>query len=167
MRAKEVYGEILPELFRVASANRRSLVVKLHPFESRNQRRKIILDVLGPEAAKAVHIIDGPLTAALLAQAWFGITVESTTVLECLQNGVCCFLCGWLSLSPYGYAQQYARFGVGEILESANQIPRVAERVERFYSSARTSVPLSPTADPTLLQQWLTARESSAVRSAS
>lgn len=166
-RVEEVYGEILPELFRLATSNQRELVVKLHPFESRNQRKRIIANVLGPEAAKAVNIVDGPLTSELLAQAWFGVTVESTTVIDCLQNGVCCFLCGWLSLSPFGYAQQYARFGIGEILDEATQIAQIPERVERFYATAREPMPLSPPVDPAALHEWLTVREPSAVRSAS
>jgi len=166
MRAEEVYAEILPELFRLAIANRRGLVIKLHPFESRKQRRRIVVDVLGPEAARRVSVIDGLLTPELLAHAWFGVTVESTSVIDCLQNGVCGFLCGWLSLSPYGYAQQYARFGVGEILKDAKRISEIPERVKEFHSQP-PPFHLSSTVDPVLLQEWLTARERSAVRSAS
>ena len=167
MRAEEVYAEILPELLRLAVANQRSLVIKLHPFESRDQRRRIVVDILGSQDAKRVNVVDGPLTPELLAQAWFGVTIESTTVIDCLQNGICCFLCGWLSLSPYGYAQQYARFGVGEMLQDASQIAGIAERVERFNKTPRTSASWGKTVDPAMLQEWLTAREGSTVRSAS
>jgi len=166
MRAEEVYAEILPELFRVANANQRGLVIKLHPFESRHRRRRIVVDVLGPEAARMVNVVDGPLTLELLAQAWFGVTVESSSVIDCLQNGVCCFLCGWLPLSPYGYAQHYARFRVGKILEDATKIADIPEHVKQFYSEP-ASFRVPSKLDPVLLQEWLTARDRSAVRSAS
>lgn len=166
MRAEEVYAEILPGLFRLATANRRSLVIKLHPFESRDQRRRIVLDILGPDAGNSVRVVGGPLTSDLLAQAWFGVTVESTSVIDCLQNGVCCFLCGWLSLSPYGYAQQYSRFGVGKILKDSRQIAEIPEHVKQFHSQP-TAFHLPSAVDPVLLQEWLTARKDSAVRSVS
>ncbi len=53
-------------------------------------------------------------------------------------RGVPCFLCEWLTSSPYGYTSQYARFGVGRILQSReelNEIPRVMTEL---------ALPLSP-----------------------
>jgi hypothetical protein len=41
-----------------------------------------------------------------------------------------CFLCGWLDNSPYGYIEQFTRFGVGYRLQSAaeiSEIPRILE----------------------------------------
>ena len=107
MRADEVYRELLPSLCRVARQSGRGVIIKLHPFESLSQRVAMVRDILTPEDRNLVNVVDGPLTSALLAQAWFGITVESTTVIDCLRNGICCFLCGWMSLSPYEYPQQY------------------------------------------------------------
>ena len=107
LRADEVYRELLPSLCRVARQSGRGVTLKLHPFESLSQRRRVVHDVLAPEDRNLVNVVDGPLTSALMEQAWFGITVESTTVIDCLRNGICCFLCGWMSLSPYEYAQQY------------------------------------------------------------
>jgi hypothetical protein len=99
-------------------------------------------------------VVDGPLSERLLAQTWFGITGESTTVLDCLMRGIPCFLMGWLRLSPYGYVEQYARFGLGEVVESVADIPDLPQRLEKFR------FPHGPRAfwtmaDMDLLQQWL------------
>jgi hypothetical protein len=116
-----------------------------------------------------VTVVDGPLTEELMSRAWFGITVESTTVLDCLQNGVACFLCGWLTLSQFEYAQQYARFGVGEVLQSAEQIAEIPRRLTEFHKRPANPAALWKTADPAELQEWLTSapHEPAGARSAS
>ena len=167
MRADEVYREILPPLLQVCRGNGLSLSVKLHPFESPAQREKIVREVLGSENSRSVRVIDGPLTQELLAQARFGLTVESTTVIDCLVNGVCCFLCGWLSLSPYEYAQQYARFGVGEVLDSASQMESIPRRLADCEARPASRFELSQPVDPERLRRWLTERSPASVRSAS
>jgi len=163
MRAEEVYREILPPLVRIA----REVVVKLHPFESRLQREKLVRDILGSAVSQNIAVMDGPLSPELMAQARFGITVESTTVIDCLINGVCCFLCGWLSLSPYEYARQYARFGVGEVLDSASQLETIPRRLADFETKPAPRFELAPTVDPEALRQWLTLRPAASMRSAS
>lgn len=154
MRAEEVYREVLPALCRIAKENNRGVIVKLHPFESCAQRSKMVRACLEPAEQQLVRVIDGPLTSELLSQAWFGITVESTTVIDCLLSGVRCFLCGWLSLSPYEYAAQYARFGVGETLESALQIGEIPQRLAK-PSKTIAAADLWPTASKASLRQWL------------
>jgi hypothetical protein len=168
MRAEEVYRELLPELCRVARQNGRDLVVKLHPFESRAQRSRMVREILSPEDVNLVKLQDGPLTAGLMAQAWFGITVESTTVIDCLQNGVCCFLCGWLMLSPYEYQQQFARFGVGQLLDNVEQISEIPSRLEHLQNQSEPHAVLTKAADPEMLRRWLTSGplERSGARSA-
>ncbi len=155
MRAKEVFLELLPHLCRLARANGHGVIVKLHPFESLSQRRRMIRQILTDEDAPLVTVVDGALTQALMSQAWFGITVESTTVIDCLQYGVPCFLCGWLKLSPFEYGQQYARFGVGEALHAVEQVAGVPTRLAAWQNRASQA---STTVDPVQLQRWLTAR---------
>lgn len=168
MRAEEVYRELLPPLCRLAREGGRSVVVKLHPFESRSQRRRIVRDVLAPEDRDLVSVVEGPLTAELMARAWFGITIESTTAIDCLRQGICCFLCGWLSLSPYEYAQQYARFGIGEVLRDAQQLSEIPSRLADFHNRPPLQLNLSPTVDPAMLQHWLTkSNDPAGVRSVS
>lgn len=167
-RAEEMYREILPGLCRVARQNGRTVIVKLHPFESIADRRRIIRQVLGSDEFNNVAVVDGPLTPELLRRAWFGITVESTTALDCLNRGIQCFLCGWISLSPCGYAQQYVRFGIGEMLAGPKQIAEIPDRLEKFRERQRAQQPdCFPVADPALLRHWLLGHETPAARSVS
>jgi hypothetical protein len=165
MRTKEVYREILPFICRVARENGRRVVVKLHPFESRSQRRRILREVLAKEDECITSVVDGPLTSEVLEKAWCGLTVESTTVIDCVRAGICCFLCRWLSLSPYGYAVQYARFGIGEELQNAQQILEIPERLQRFRAESIRQ--RSSMVDGAQLQHWLTAPEYAKLRSVS
>jgi hypothetical protein len=158
MRAEEVYGEILAPLCRIARENGRRLIVKLHPFESRAQRLRIIRNVLSAEDQSLVTVIEGPLSNELLSRAWFGITVESTTAIDCLRSGVPCFLCRWLALSPYGYLEQYARFGIGQMLDNAEMLKEIPRRLEQTPEVRMGVESLSMTADPARLKVWLTSR---------
>ena len=156
LRADEVYRELLPSLCHVARQSWHGVILKLHPFESLSQRRGVVREILSPEDRNLVNLIEGPLTPELMAQAWFGITVESTTVLDCLRNGICCFLCGWMALSPYDYPQQYARFGVGEVLQNAGQLLEIPSRLAEFQNRPPMKLNLSATVDPAMLERWLT-----------
>jgi hypothetical protein len=156
LRVDEVYRELLPSLCHVARQNGHGVILKLHPFESLSQRRRVVDDVLTPEDRNLVNVVDGPLTSELMARAWLGITVESTTVIDCLRNGICCFLCGWMSLSPFEYPQQYARFGVGEVLQNAGQLLEIPSRLAKFQNQPPMKLNLSMTVDPAMLEGWLT-----------
>jgi hypothetical protein len=167
MRPQEVYREIFPPLCRLAREHGRRVILKLHPFEGLSQRKRIIGDVLAREDHEMISVVDGPLTPELLGKAWFGMTVDSTSVIDCLQAGVCCFLCKWLSLSPYGYMQQYVRYGIGEGLENVREIGEIPQRLGRLGGGPMAGFDLSPTIDSATLQRWLTTRELSSVRSVS
>jgi hypothetical protein len=136
-RAEEVYRELLPPLARLAREFGRKLVVKLHPFESRPERMTLIERVLPPADSALVDVVEGPFTPELVTKAWFAVTVESTTVIDCSLLGVPCFICEWLNCSPYGYASQYARFGVGRTLKSPEQLKDLPRMV------AEPAIPLS------------------------
>ncbi len=167
MRAEEVYRELLPPLCRTVREQRGGLIIKLHPFESRSQRCKLVHEILSSEDCKLVSVVDGPLTEELMSQAWFGITVESSCVMDCVQRSIRCFLCGWLRLSPYEYVQQYARFGVGEMLQDAKQIAEIPQRADAKPNPLPQSA-LATSADAAMLESWLTRRrEQSDARSAS
>jgi hypothetical protein len=73
-----------------------------------------------------------------------------------LRQGVCCFLCGWLSLSSYEYGRQYARFGVGEVLEDVRQLAEIPKRLKDFQNRSPLKFDLSATVHPATLQHWLT-----------
>jgi hypothetical protein len=168
MRGEEVYRELLPALCHLARAHGHDVVVKLHPFESRSSRSKMIREILTTEDAQLVSVVDGPLTETLMARAWFGITAESTSVMDCQQSGVQCFLCGWLTLWPFEYVAQYARFGVGEVLHSVEEVASISARLEDFRNRGAQGR-LATTADPERLRRLLTSgpRQRAEVRTVS
>lgn len=156
MRGREVYAEVLPRLCGVAREHGRRVIIKLHPFESRAQRQEIVDAVLSPEDRTIVSLVDGPLQEDLWSRAWFGVTVESTCVIDCLLNGIPCFLCDWLRLGPFEYARQYARFGVGERLRSAAEIGEIPLRLETYEARKEAQSALPVVANPASLRKCLT-----------
>ena len=155
LRAAEIYREILSPLCRVARENGHNVIVKLHPFESVAARKTLIRHLLSPEDFKLVTVVEGPSSPRLFAQAWFGITIESTVVLECLSAGVPCFLCGWLKLSSYGYIEQYARFNVGEMLRNPEEIGGIPSRIGVLQNGAKRQQGFGSPAKPEDLRQLL------------
>jgi hypothetical protein len=124
-RPEEIYRELLPALSRMARDHGRSLVLKLHPFENPEERSRLVEAALGADAGGKIEIVEGALSLDLLASTWFGITVESSTVVDCSKNAVPCFQCEWLVSSPWAYVQQFARFGVGRLLRSPDELAEI------------------------------------------
>ncbi|HTS35720.1 MAG TPA: hypothetical protein VMH04_08620 [Candidatus Solibacter sp.] len=162
VRTEEVYREVLPPLCGLVRERGGDVVLKLHPFENLSQRERLVREILKPDDASRIRVIDGPITAELMAEAWFGITVESTTVIDCLRNGVRCFLCSWLKSSSYGYMQQFARFGIGEALPDAMQIKNIGVLLAKAppIAAAPLRVPLNPSGLHQLLRSASRERES-------
>jgi hypothetical protein len=155
LRTEEVYREILPRLCRVARENGRRVIVKLHPFESLPDRTRLVQAILPQEDHSVVSVVDGPLSQELLSQAWFGITVESTTAIDCLLQGIRCFMCGWLAPSSCGYSEQYVRFGIGELLRDAESISEIPQRLAQL-SGKLEAASLTKSVEPEALLKWLT-----------
>jgi hypothetical protein len=130
-RAREFYADVLPPLADLALNTGRKLIVKLHPAESRSERARFLSQILSNQQKKATQIISGQLTEDHFAEAWFGITILSTVATECAVRGIPCFLCRWLESWPYGYVDQFVRFGVGVGLESADQIAEIPQLLEK------------------------------------
>ena len=155
VRADEIYRELVPPLARLARQFARKLIIKLHPFESITQRERLVRTILDREDRVATRLIDGPLSQVMLLETWFGVTVESSTALDCASQGVPCFLCHWLALSPYGYVQQYARFGVGYGLHSPDQIPSIPLMLANIRSSPTPLHNIWQPIEPNLLRRYL------------
>ncbi len=134
-RQEEFYRDILPPLADLALATGRKLVVKLHPVESERERAGMLARILSIEQRGATVMVSGPLTEDLLAKAWFGITILSTVAMECAVRGIPCFLCKWLDFSPYGYVEQFIRFGVGIGLNDPSEIKRIPEYLQENPTS--------------------------------
>jgi hypothetical protein len=160
MRAEEVYRELLPELCALAGQTSHDLVLKLHPFESARERSSLVRSVVSQSEFERIRIVSSPLSDELLSETWVGFTVESTTVLDCVARGIPCFLCAWLSLSPFGYVQQYAKFGVGQLLNRREEIAEVPGRIAQRESTVSTAGRedagfSSKVIDPQMLAKWL------------
>jgi hypothetical protein len=124
-RIRGFYEDVLPRLSDLAIADRKELIVKLHPAESFAERSRLVAQMLRPEQQAVTRVIDGPLRTELLDEAWCGVTVVSTVAVECQLRGVPCFLCAWLEPWPYGYVDQFTRFEVGIRLDNADQIKQI------------------------------------------
>jgi hypothetical protein len=166
-RAKEFYRDILPPLADLALANDRKLIVKLHPTESKRERAKIIGKLLSNKQMEVTHIVSGPLTEQLMADAWFGITVLSTVAMECAIRGIPCFLCKWLEYWPYGYVDQFIRFEVGRGLNDQSEINRIPEYLENHTPSASVRQNCWQAAAPGCLRERLTSADRSCAAAAS
>jgi hypothetical protein len=155
MRTEEVYREILPALCALARENGRGVVLKLHPFESVSERSGILQSILAAEDRRRITVESGPLSDNLLLHTWVGVTVESTTVMDCALRRIPCFLCGWLGSSLFGYLQQYTKFGAGQVLSSVEDVATIPHRIAGSGSSARDPGLLWRVVDPELLSKWL------------
>ena len=143
-RGEEVYRDLLPRLCSLAQTCGLRLVFKLHPFESITGHRRMLRRVL-PRQERQIDVLAGPPSDQLWHNTQLALTVQSSTALECAALGIPVFLCAWLR-DPYsGYVQQYARFGVGHVLDSPEQIagiPALLESQNRrsFQPQARTAM---------------------------
>lgn len=135
-RPEEFYRDVLPPLADLALATGRELIVKLHPAESERERASMLARILSAEQKGVTRIVSGPLTEDLLAKAWFGITILSTVATECAIRGIPCFLCKWLEFWPYGYVEQFIRFGVGVGLNDPSEIGKIPGYLQQYPVAA-------------------------------
>jgi len=128
-RVEPIYREFMPRLCAAARRAGKRVLVKLHPFESKRQRQQMVNKILQEADRRLVSMTDAPLTRQILEETWCAVTVDSTTAVECAAGGIPVFLCGWLRHSYFGYAPQYARFGVGQMLQGPEDLLRIPEMV--------------------------------------
>lgn len=163
-RTKEFYRDVLPPLAALAREHGRKLMVKLHPSESRQERGKFISAALTKEASGVTQVVSGALSEELFDKAWFGVTVLSTTSMECTAHGVPCFLCKWLEFWPYGYIDQFARFGAGKILQSADEIAAIPQMLAQYSITAETVRNLWDPIAPDRLSELLSKKQREPMR---
>lgn len=158
-RADAIYREILPRLCAAAQRSGKTVVLKLHPFESAAQRQRLVNAALGAEDRKLVKVVTAPISAELIRNTWCALTVESTVACDCASAGIPTFLCGWLRHAYSGYASQYARFGAGRILKSAAELSSIPEMMPQAMPptnvAMRLAQPISPVALAGVLLQPL------------
>ena len=118
-RSEEVYRDLLPRLNWLAHACGMKLVFKLHPFESIKGHPKMLRRLI-PERDSGIEVLSGPPSDELWSNTRLALTAQSSVALACTasRHSLWFFLCAWLRDGYSGYVQQYARFGVGKVLES-------------------------------------------------
>ncbi len=139
-RTPAIYREVVPQLCEAARRAHKKVVVKLHPFESVRQRRRMLRAVLSKEDRQLVSVVTAPLTQQMLQKTWCAVTVESTTAFECAVAGIPAFLCGWLRHAYYGYAAQFARFGIARMLDRPDELAAIPEMVRSAVSGPPSGV---------------------------
>jgi hypothetical protein len=77
-----------------------------------------------------VTVTAAPPSREMYENIWCAVTVESTTACECAIVGIPGFLCGWLRHAYIGYAGQFERFGVAQMLDEADDLLKIPERLE-------------------------------------
>jgi hypothetical protein len=138
-RTEEIYRDIIPGLADLAKRTGKTLVVKLHPSENLRDRQILADKVLTREQSRVIQWLTGRFAPELLKRTWFGITVQSSVVMECVVHGVPCFVCEWLDLWPYGYIAQYSKFGVGLSLGSPDEIARIPDVLAGWRPSGKVA----------------------------
>jgi hypothetical protein len=140
-RADEIYRELLPRLCSAAQDSGRRVIIKLHPFESRQARRALVSSILAKDACNQVDIATGGPPEEVMSRAWCGVTVDSSVAVECALRKIPFFLCGWLDFTGMGYLQQFVRFGVGRVLGTPDSVADIPKMVAEYRS------------DPAVLEQ--------------
>ena len=154
-RADAIYREVLPRLCAVAREAGKTVVLKLHPFETVAQRQRLVRATLTEGDRRLVSIIASPAPAEILRSTWCAVTVESTVTCEAVSAGVPAFLCGWLRHAYSGYTLQYARFGAGRNLETPDDLLRIPEMMPEAVPAADVRTRLSRAITPEALAEIL------------
>jgi hypothetical protein len=153
-RSDEVYRELLPKLWSLAQRSGMKLVFKLHPFESVKGHRRILRKYL-PQQEASIGVIAGPPSEQLWNNTCCALTVQSTVALQCASLGIPVFLCHWLRDLTSGYIEQFSKFGVGHLLESADELSRIPRQLEEDARTLQIRPTLWENMNPAQLQDLL------------
>ena len=154
-RTVEIYREVLPALCAVARRTSRKLVIKLHPFESAKDRKRLLGSVLREDEIKEVRIVSREALEGILANAWCGIGVDSSIAVECALRAVPYFICAWLDCSGFEYGRQLARFGAGKLLGAASGLQSIPEIIAGNTGGGVSNDMLCTAVDETRLDEIL------------
>jgi len=153
-RSDEVYRDLLPKLWALAQSSGLKLVFKLHPFESVKGHRRTLRKYL-PQQAPEIGVIAGAPSAQLWSNARCALTVQSTVALQCASLGIPVFLCYWLRDLTSGYVEQFAKFGVGHALKSADELSEIPDFLEKDARTIQMRPALWEIMDPAKLRDLL------------
>jgi len=153
-RSEEVYRDLLPRLWALSQASQLKLVFKIHPFESVRGHRRILRKYL-PEQEPGIEVIAEAPSPELWRNIRLALTVQSTVALQCAALGIPVFLCSWLRDTTSGYLEQFARFGIGQVLESPANLSEIPRLLEIKGKTAELRPNLWETMDPAKLRDLL------------
>ncbi len=139
-RSRELYQDLLPRLYLLAQVLGLNLVLKLHPFDSVRDHRRMLRRILNGQA-RQVQLIAGPPTSDLWNKSRFAVTGESSITLECTARGIPVFLCAWLWDRYSGYGQQYRKSSMGYSLENPEQIAEIPHLMKTHRWSTEVREP--------------------------
>jgi len=154
-RADEIYRELLPRLYSVAHRSGRKMIVKLHPFESKQARKALVTSILPKGVHDQVEIVSGVPPEEIMSRTWSGVTIDSSVAVEGALRGIPFFLCGWLDFMGLGYLQQFAHFGVGQVLNTPESIEQIPEMVAGYRAAPAAMKRLWHEADPAQLDETM------------
>ena len=109
------------------------------------------------EAAQ-IRVIAGAPSPELWRNTRFALTGQSTVAIDCTLRGIPVFLCAWLRDAFTGYVGQYTRFGIGQILDSAEQITDIPRMLEAPPTAPPAKNKLRQTVNPDMLRELLCGR---------
>lgn len=160
-RTGEAYEDLVQGLVSLCQSSGLRLILKLHPFENAKNYGKWLRRWLPPESASEVDVVTGEPSSELWKSTRFALTVQSSVAVECAMLGIPVFLCAWLR-EPYGaYLEQYAKFGVGQILQSVAQIADIPRLIEGQVTPRPVKDSLLRAIEPTILHNLLHGVDSS------
>jgi hypothetical protein len=125
-RAGEIYREIIPRLCQAARKLGKRVILKLHPFESVKTRRQQLGKVLSPADLASVDVLAKQMTPELWRKVCCVVTIQSTVGVEASARGIPVFLLSWMAAQWTGYAEQFAKFGVGTMLRFPDEVDLIA-----------------------------------------
>jgi len=153
-RPEEVYRDLLPKLWSLSQVCKLKLVFKIHPFESVRGHQRVLRKYL-PVQEPGIGVIAGTPSPELWSNIRLGLTVQSTVALQCAAQGIPVFLCSWLRDTTSGYLEQFAKFGIGQVLESAAELSEIPRLLEMKGKRVELRPNLWETMDPAQLRDLL------------
>ena len=108
-----------------------------------------------PQQEASIGVIAAPPSEQLWNNTRYALTVQSTVALQCASLGIPVFLCRWLRDLTSGYIEQFSKFGVGHLLESADELSEIPRLLEEDARTVQIRPTLWENMDPAKLQDLL------------
>lgn len=149
-REVEVFRELIPNLLTAAQKMGLQLVIKLHPFDGVKKMKLCLRGALSDFDRKLVQVWSGTMSDERWRSSKVIVTGQSSVALEAARKGIPTFLCEWLGDPFSGYQKQFARYGIGKLLGSAEEISKIPDILRAAGPSLPPMEILSPVTGATV-----------------